>query len=240
MTKKVLVTGADRGLGFSFTKQLLEKGHTVFAGQFIEDWHFLSELQEKYPETLHIVPLDIGDDESVKRAARRVASKTQSLDIIINNAGIGTQGDNSTILVEQDFNLMQSIYNINTLGSLRVTNSLIGLLLQSEDKLVVNISSEAGSVARNHRISGYGYCMSKSALNMQSAIVHEHLRKLGGQVMVFYPGWLQSYMSGELNENAPTHPDESAAKIIGLIEQREQYAGEHPIFLDMDGNEWPW
>ncbi|GAB6929034.1 SDR family oxidoreductase [Paenibacillus sp. JCM 10914] len=240
MTKKVLITGADRGLGFSFTKLLLEQQYTVFAGQFIEDWHFLSELKQQYPDTLEIVPMDIGDDASVKRAARHIASKTQHLDIIINNAGIGGHGDHSTFLVDLDFELMQSIFNVNTLGALRVTNSVMGLLLQSEDKLVVNISSEAGSVARNHRIAGYGYCMSKSALNMQSAIVHEHLRKLGGQVMVFYPGWLQSYMSGTLNENAPTHPDESAAKMIGLIGQREQYAGEHPIFLDMDGTVWPW
>jgi len=240
MAKTVLITGADRGLGFSFTKQLLEKNYKVFAGQFIEDWDFLSELKQHYPETLEIVPLDIGDDASVKVAARQISSKTEHLDIIINNAGIGSQNDRSTILVDLDFESIQKIYNVNTLGALRVTNSLMGLLLQGEEKLVVNISSEAGSVASNHRISGYGYCMSKSALNMQSAIVHEHLRKLGGQVMVFYPGWLQSYMSGVLNPNAPTSPDESAEKLIGLIENKEKYAGDDPIFLDMDGKVWPW
>lgn len=240
MTKKVLVTGADRGLGYSFTKLLLEKQYTVFAGQFMADWHFLSELKQQYPNTLEIVPLHIGDDKSVKGAARQIASSTQHLDMIINNAGISANGDSATFLVDLDFELMQTLYNVNTLGALRVTNSLMSLLLQGDDKLVINISSEAGSVASNQRISEYGYCMSKSALNMQSAIVHEHLRKLGGQVMVFYPGWLQSYMSGTLNESASTHPDESAEKIIGLIGQRTQYAGEHPIFLDMDGNVWPW
>lgn len=240
VSKKVLITGADRGLGYSFAKLLLEKQYHVFAGQYLEEWHFLGELKQQFPDTLDIIPLDVGDDASVKRAARQIASSTQQLDIIINNAGIGGNGDQSTFLVELDYERIQNIFNINTLGALRVTNSLMGLLLQGGEKLIVNISSEAGSVGRNHRISGYGYCMSKSALNMQSAIVHEHLRMLGGQVMVFYPGWLQSYMRGSLNESAPTHPDESAAKIIGLMGQREQYAGEHPVFLDMDGNEWPW
>ncbi|MFF2483914.1 SDR family NAD(P)-dependent oxidoreductase [Paenibacillus sp. NPDC058071] len=240
MTKTALVTGADRGLGFSFTKILLEKQYKVFAGQFIEDWDFLSELKKQYPDTLEIIPLDIGDDQSVKNAARRIASKTEHLDMVINNAGIGSGNDHSNMLVDLDFELMKKLYNVNTLGSLRVTNSVMGLLLQSEDKLVINISSEAGSVARNHRISGYGYCMSKSALNMQSAIVHQHLRKLGGQVMVFYPGWLQTYMSGTLSTVAPTSPDESAEKIIGLIDNHQQYLSDDPIFLDMDGQVWPW
>ncbi|URN95753.1 MAG: SDR family NAD(P)-dependent oxidoreductase [Candidatus Pristimantibacillus lignocellulolyticus] len=240
MTKTVFVTGADRGLGFSFTKFFLEKQYKVFAGQFIADWDFLSELKEQYPDTLEIVPLDIGDDQSVKKAARQIASKTEHLDMVINNAAIGTRDDHSNILVDLDYENMKTIFNVNTLGSLRVTNSIMGLLLQSEDKLVINISSEAGSVARNHRISGYGYCMSKSALNMQSSIVHEHLKKLGGQVMVFYPGWLQTYMSGQLSTIAPTTPDESALKIIGLIENHKQYMGDEPIFLDMDGQVWPW
>lgn len=240
MSKTVFVTGADRGLGFSFTKLLLEKQYKVFAGQFIEDWSFLSELKEQYPDMLEIVPLDISDDYSVKKAARRIASKTERLDMLINNAAIGSGDDHSNILVELDFEAMKTIFNVNTLGSLRVANSVMGLLLQSEDKLVINISSEAGSIARNHRISGYGYCMSKSAINMQSAILHEHLKKLGGQVMVFYPGWLQTYMSGQLSTTAPTHPDESAAKIISLIDKHEQYMGEDPIFLDMDGQVWPW
>jgi len=239
MTKSVFITGADRGLGFSFTKFFLQKDYRVFAGQFISDWTFLADLKKEYPDTLDIIPIDIGDDASVKQAARILSSKTQKLDIIINNAAI-SGGTNATFLVDMDFEAMARLYNVNTLGALRVTNSLMGLLLQGDDKLVVNISSEAGSVARNHRISGYGYCMSKSALNMQSAIVHEHLRKLGGQVMVFYPGWLQSYMGGSLNTNAPTPPDESAEKLIELIEQRHKYQCENPIFLDMDGQEWPW
>lgn len=75
---------------------------------------------------------------------------------------------------------MQKVFNTNTLGTLRVTNSLIPLIVKSSDKLIVNISSEAGSISTCQRSSWYAYCMSKAALNMQSAIIHNSLKELGG------------------------------------------------------------
>jgi NAD(P)-dependent dehydrogenase (short-subunit alcohol dehydrogenase family) len=116
----------------------------------------------------------------------------------------------------------------------------MGLLLQSEDKLIVNISSEAGSIARNKRINMYGYCMSKAALNMQSSLMHNHLKTLGGQVMVFHPGWLQTYMHGKKDEQAEMTPEQSAEQIIDLVLDYKKYMGEEPAYLDMDGSSWPW
>jgi NAD(P)-dependent dehydrogenase (short-subunit alcohol dehydrogenase family) len=135
---------------------------------------------------------------------------------------------------------MAEIYNVNTLGALRVSNALMGLLLQSEDKLIVNISSEAGSISRNKRINMYGYCMSKAALNMQSSLMHNHLKTLGGQVMVFHPGWLQTFMQGKKDEQADMTPEKSAAQIIDLVLDYKKYMGEEPAYLDMDGSSWPW
>lgn len=144
------------------------------------------------------------------------------------------------MLVELDDEAMAEIYNVNTLGALRVSNALMGLLLQSKDKLIVNISSEAGSIARNKRINMYGYCMSKAALNMQSSLMHNHLTTLGGQVMVFHPGWLQTYMHGKKDEQAQTTPEVSAEQIIALVLDYKKYLGEEPAYLDMDGSAWPW
>lgn len=240
MNKVACVTGADRGLGLSLTHLLLKNQYVVFAGQYLEHIELLKALKDEYPDTLYLLPLDIGDTESVKRAARTIAAHTGHVDLIINNAGIIQASDQATVLVDMDIEAMQRIYNVNTLGSLRVSNALMGLLLQSEQKLIVNISSEAGSVSRNKRTSMYGYCMSKSALNMQSSLLHNHLKGLGGQVMVFHPGWLQTYMSGKIDGQAPTTPEESAAKIIALIQQHKQYAGEEPAYIDIDGNPWPW
>ncbi|HBS43676.1 MAG TPA: short-chain dehydrogenase [Paenibacillus sp.] len=240
MKRVACVTGADRGLGLSLVRSLLAKQFSVFAGQFLKESEDLKALKEQYPEQLELIPLDISNKDSVKQAARVISSKTGYVDIIINNAGIIRSADNATVLVELDDVGMAEIYNVNTLGALRVSNALMGLLLQSEDKLIVNISSEAGSIARNRRINMYGYCMSKAALNMQSSLMHNHLKTLGGQVMVFHPGWLQTYMQGKKDEQAEMTPEQSAEQIIGLVLDYKKFLGEEPAYLDTDGSSWPW
>ncbi|MGN7764634.1 SDR family NAD(P)-dependent oxidoreductase [Paenibacillus sp. 22594] len=240
MKKVACVTGADRGLGFFLVRWLLENKYKVFAGQYLEESEALETLNEKYKEQLILVPLDVGSSDSVKRAARTIAGRTGHLDMIINNAGIIDRADDATMLVDMDDTAMARIYNVNTLGSLRVSNSLMGLLLQGKQKLIVNISSEAGSISRNQRINMYGYCMSKAALNMQSSLLHNHLRVMGGQVMVFHPGWLQSYMNGDMNDEAPIPPEESARKIMGIVQEHKTHMGMEPAYLDLDGNPWPW
>jgi NAD(P)-dependent dehydrogenase (short-subunit alcohol dehydrogenase family) len=240
MKRVACVTGADRGLGLSLVRSMLAKQFSVFAGQYLKDSEDLKALKEQYPEQLELIPLDISNKDSVKEAARVIASKTGYVDMIINNAGIIRSADNATVLVELDDEGMAEIYNVNTLGALRVSNALMGLLLQSEDKLIVNISSEAGSIARNKRINMYGYCMSKAALNMQSSLMHNHLKTLGGQVMVFHPGWLQTYMHGKKDEQAEMTPEKSAEQIIDLVLEYKKYMGEEPAYLDMDGSSWPW
>ncbi|WP_150272090.1 SDR family NAD(P)-dependent oxidoreductase [Paenibacillus tepidiphilus] len=240
MKRVACVTGADRGLGLSLTGWLLENRYTVFAGQYMKEEESLLRLQEQYPDRLYLIPLDIGDGTSVKEAARSIAGHTGHLDLIINNAGIIHNADEATILVDMDDEAMLQLYNVNALGTLRVSNALMGLLLQGKSKLVVNISSEAGSIGRNKRINMYGYCMSKAALNMQSSLLHNHLKKLGGQVMIFHPGWLQSYMHGEKNMQATVPPEESARKIMAIIQEHRQYAGDEPAYLDLNGNAWPW
>ncbi|MEK4234670.1 SDR family NAD(P)-dependent oxidoreductase [Paenibacillus sp. FSL H7-0714] len=240
MKRVACVTGADRGLGLSLVRSLLANQFSVFAGQFLKESEDLKALKERYPEQLELIPLDISNKDSVKQAARVIASKTGYVDMIINNAGIIRSADNATVLVELDDEGMAEIYNVNTLGALRVSNALMGLLLQSEDKLIVNISSEAGSITRNKRINMYGYCMSKAALNMQSSLMHNHLKTLGGQVMVFHPGWLQTYMHGKKDEQAQMTPEQSAEQIIDLVLDYKKYMGEEPAYLDTDGSSWPW
>lgn len=240
MNRVACVTGADRGLGLAIVHWLLEKHFSVFAGQYLEDSVMLKALKNEYPEQLQLITLDIGSKDSVLQAERAIASRTGHVDIIINNAGIIHKADDATLLDELDDEVMAEIYNVNTLGALRVSNALMGLLLQSEDKLIVNISSEAGSISRNKRTNMYGYCMSKAALNMQSSLMHNHLKALGGQIMLFHPGWMQTYMHGEINLEASITPEESANKIMNLVLEHKQYLGEEPAYLDLDGNPWPW
>lgn len=240
MSRVACVTGADRGLGFCLVRSLLEEKYKVFAGRYLPESEALEVLKAQYQDRLMLVPLDIGSAESVKEAARSIAGSTGHIDIIINNAGIIHKADDATMLVDMDDEAMAQLYNVNTLGALRVSNALMGLLLQGKERLIINVSSEAGSIGRNKRINMYGYCMSKAALNMQSSLMHNHLRMMGGQVMVYHPGWLQSYMHGEKNLEAPIPPEDSARKLMNMIQEHKKYLGEEPVYIDLDGNLWPW
>jgi NAD(P)-dependent dehydrogenase (short-subunit alcohol dehydrogenase family) len=239
MAGNVCITGANRGLGLELSKQLLDHGYTVFAGWHKKCSRELQDLQQQFTEKLHLVEMEIANEESVKTAAGYIASKTSSLDILINNAAI--LGDiDTTIFDELDFDGIQKVFNVNALGPLRVTQALVQLVLKSEAKLIVNISSEAGSIGTCNRKGWFAYCMSKAALNMESTLIHNHLRDFGGQVLLIHPGWMQTYMRGQLDKLATFTPCESAAKIMQILLDHKQYCSDQPAFIDIDRVKWPW
>jgi NAD(P)-dependent dehydrogenase (short-subunit alcohol dehydrogenase family) len=137
---------------------------------------------------------------------------------------------------------MLSMFNVNTLGPLRITAAVAPLLLRGESKLLVNISSEAGQINQTWREGWYGYCMSKAALNIQSNIVHNELKSKGGRVLVIHPGWMKTYMNGKLSEEGDLFAEEAAAHIAETM-FRYRDAKEipaHPAFLDYKGDEMRW
>ncbi|HOB19906.1 MAG TPA: SDR family NAD(P)-dependent oxidoreductase, partial [Candidatus Atribacteria bacterium] len=138
MKKKAFVTGADRGLGYCLTEVLLVNDYRVFAGRYMKDWPWLDRLKAKYGDDLILVDLDISSSDSVEKAARLIKSETDSLDLLINNAAIlGPDENNLAIFEPLDFDRLLRVYNVNTLGALRVTKALIDLVLNSQDKLIV-------------------------------------------------------------------------------------------------------
>ncbi len=239
MKQYACVTGADRGLGLGMVKQFLHKGYHVLAGQYMSSWKELEALHEEFPDRLYIFDLDVSSDESVKKAALYMASITDSLDILVNNAAI--LGDiTSTIFDELDFDQILNVMNVTALGGLRVTHALIPLIMNSETKLIVNISSEAGSIGQCTRKAWYGYTMAKASVNMQATITQNMIYEDGGQVLNFHPGWVQSYMSGELNTVAAISADESAENLVGLIARHKEFAGPTPAFIDNEGKPQLW
>ena len=136
------------------------------------------------PNQMAIVCADIGSDESIFKASNDIKNMTDHIDLLINCAGI--LGDmNKNLGDDLDFDEIMRVINVNAIGTLRVTNALSSLVLNSTEKTIVNISSEAGSIADCWRTGWFGYCMSKAANNMQSALVHNNIQKLGGKSLQF-------------------------------------------------------
>jgi NAD(P)-dependent dehydrogenase (short-subunit alcohol dehydrogenase family) len=233
---KVYITGTDRGLGLALATIFLKHGYEVFAGQFGIDPRGLAALKEQYGAQLEIVPLDVGSDESVTAAAERVASKTDCLDVLINNAAIIGQKD-APVTDALDFNDMLAVYNVNALGALRVAQSVLPLLRAGEMKRIVNISSEAGSMAarvRRGQKTRYAYCASKAALNIQSILLQNHVAEFGIKVHLIEPGWLRTFLaSKEKCTIAPTEPEESAERLVAFVQRNPPPAYMfHDLFQD--------
>lgn len=227
------ITGADRGLGLGLATVFLAGGYRVFAGCFGLDEEGLKALGQRYGDALTVVPLDVRSETSVRAAADRIAEMTGHLDLVINNAAI-LLDQNATILDDLDYEAMMAMYNVNTLGPLRVSASVLGLLRNGEGKRIVNISSEAGSMAarlRRGQTTRYGYCGSKSALNVQSIILGNHVAEFGIRVLLIEPGWVRSYLSGGVKYmKADLEPEESAMKLYEFLHREE--APDH-MFHDL-------
>ena len=236
---RAYVTGSDRGLGFELVRGLLKKEYFVFAGTYKNSITNLIELKNEYSGQIELVRLDIGNNDSVKEAADFIKSKTNYLNLLINNAGI-VNDRSQTIDDDMYYNDMLNLFNVNSLGTLRVTKSVINLLMEGDPKLLVNISSAAASIGTITRKNQYGYTMSKVAINMQSKLIYNTYHDQGLEVRAVHPGWMHTSLFGDINimKDAPYEPEDSAKLILNSVFEPLQEPGH--IFIENDGRPIPY
>ncbi|MCM3110986.1 SDR family oxidoreductase [Lederbergia lenta] len=228
---RILITGANRGLGYFLTKLGLEKGHIIVAGVRsleVSAIRLLVPLQEMYKEKLEIVQLDVTNEQSVLFAAESAKEKGKQIDSIINNAGVLLERDKS--IEELDIEECMKTIDINTLGPMRVIKHFLPLLEQGEKQSIINITSEAGSLT-NAYSGDYPYGISKVALNMFSEKLNVYLRGKDIHVFAVHPGWMRTDMGGE---QAPTDPTDTAEGIYDMIERNVTINGQY-VFVDFKG-----
>lgn len=248
MERNAFVTGADRGLGLALAERLLEKGWRVFAGQYMPDWPALGELAARYGDRLHIVPLDVTDDASVRAAAEAVAAVAEHIDLLINNAGVTSPTLRRNLTEEPDYDEMVRMYDVNAVGALRVVQAFLPLTDRSTMKRLCFVSSEAGSINRCERQGWYGYCMSKAALNMGVSTLFNLLRPEGYTFRVYHPGWMRSYMGGEKATEGDMEPEEAAVPALAYFlrdlaeddHTSTRHGADRLVMRDWRGREWPW
>jgi NAD(P)-dependent dehydrogenase (short-subunit alcohol dehydrogenase family) len=231
MPLDILITGANRGLGLAMTRRFLAAGHRVFAVVRGEN-EALKEMGKKNGLLCFIG--DVSDEPAVKRAFTEIGRRTKGLDILINNAAVHL--DPQRLPLEKvDFSVYLPTFRVNSVAPLIVARYALPLLRKGNKRLLVNISSEAGSIRDAWRKSEYAYCMSKTALNMATRILQNGLKDEGIKVLALHPGWFRSDMGGK---EAPITPDEAAAKVVEVILHPPDLNG--PSFVDSDGKEMNW
>jgi NAD(P)-dependent dehydrogenase (short-subunit alcohol dehydrogenase family) len=225
-----LITGANRGIGLELARIAHDKGHTVIATA--RDPGRASELRAISPD-IRIEPLDVADESSIAALADRLADTP--VDILINNAGIFEHGCDS--ILDLDVPALRKQIDVNTLGPILVTRALLGNVTRSDRKLIVNTSSNLGSITDSSKSTDHflGYRVSKAALNMTTATIAQELKDKGITVVALHPGWVQTDMGGN---QAPLEPTESATDIWNTLDTLSQ--SDTGAFISHDNTRLPW
>jgi NAD(P)-dependent dehydrogenase (short-subunit alcohol dehydrogenase family) len=201
--RTVLITGANRGIGFEFCRQFKERGDTVIA-LCRKSTPELNSLGIQIFENI-----DVRNFESLQQCAASLSGV--AIDILINNAGYLHRES----LDNLDYEMMLRQYEINTLGPLKVTEAFLSHL--SSGSKIIFLSSVMASIAENESSGYYGYRMSKTALNMAGRNLSLDLKAKGITVLLLHPGYVQTDMTGHKGDITP---DKAAANMIELLEEK--------------------
>ncbi len=239
----ILITGANRGIGFALVKKYMGEGFRVFATcPDLNDSADLQALAKDSP-SVEVFQMNITDKES--RAHLLKSLKNQPIDILINNAGIPSGNPDVTCNLDLDptqtFGTIdekawERVLETNTLGAAMVTQALLPQLKQSKNPKIIMISSRISSITELLDPYYIAYSSSKAGLNAVMKNISIHLQGENFSVVSLNPGWVRTKMGGE--EEANLTPQESAQKLFGIIENiKPEQSG---TFISHTGETLAW
>ncbi|RXG11405.1 NAD(P)-dependent dehydrogenase (short-subunit alcohol dehydrogenase family) [Leeuwenhoekiella aestuarii] len=201
--KKVLITGANKSIGFETARQLLQQGYFVYLGsRSVERGNLAVEkLKSEGFTNVEFIQLDVNDSTSVKAARLALGKKTEVLDVLINNAGVngGMPQEALSATIEQ----LQNVFNTNLYGVVRVTQAFIDLMRKSEQPRIVNVSSSGCSLTlhsdptwKYYDHKSAVYAPSKAAMNMYTIALAYELKDTNFKVNAVCPGFVATDFNG--------------------------------------------
>ncbi len=225
----VVITGANRGIGFELTRRFLQADAKVIATcRNPGDASALNALSAE--GRLDLFPLELTDGASVSAFCAGLSGRR--VDILINNAGI--MGGERQSLEKMDYAAWLRAFEVNTLAPFRMATALLGNLKRAERPRIVTLSSQMASLARKSTGS-YAYRSSKAALNKVMQVLALELTADGIIVCPVHPGWAKTDMGGPA---ADITAQESAAGLFDLIGSLTQEQSGR--FWTWQGEEHPW
>jgi NAD(P)-dependent dehydrogenase (short-subunit alcohol dehydrogenase family) len=239
--KTVLITGANKGIGFEVARQLAKEGYFIYLGSRdkTKGLEAVQKLRELGLHNAEAVAIDVTDANSVAQARQELEAKTGTLDMLINNAGIA--GEAAQDLATCDMQNLRNIFDTNFFGTVQTTRELLPLLRKAGGAAIINVSSEVGSIGlrlepgRNTNRDKYNaYGASKTALNAFTVMLANELRDSGIRVNSVTPG----YTATDLNQfQGAKTPEQGALPIVRLAMQDDPHLTGR---FFKDGGEVSW
>ncbi|MCL2926202.1 MAG: SDR family oxidoreductase [Trichodesmium sp. MAG_R04] len=245
--KIALVTGASRGLGLEWCRQLNSLGYKVIltARDIEKAQESVNKLISEGINNLFPYKLDVANLDQITDLAGWIKKLFGRLDLLINNAGINsaTRAKGNSELQQKNFSLdrletneILNMLNINAIAPIMVSRGLKNVLIKGDNPKIINIGSWLGSITLKNNGGNYSYAVSKSALNMMNRALAFDLKNLGITTVVVNPGWVQTNMGGS---KAMFTPQEAVNNIILNVINEIQL--EHTgSFLNYTGQVHPW
>ena len=234
MPRNVLVTGANRGIGLEFCRQLLAAGdHVIATCRQPGKATALNTLAGEYPGRLHVLPLDVAQPKSRAELVRElplVLGDDARIDLLVNNAGVLHSGERFGHL---DQAVLEDSLRINAIGPFLLSEAVAPLL--ADGARIANLSSVMGSITRQGAFRSPSYGASKAAQNLLNAQLAHALAARDIRVLSLHPGWVQTDMGGTGAEFTP------ATSVAGLLEVIDAATpAQSGSFLDWRGQTVPW
>jgi len=216
--KTVLITGANKSIGFETARQLLIKGYYVYLGcrDLEKGKQAVNQLKSEELKNVEPIVIDVTSRVSVNEAMEVLSSKIAMLDVLINNAGIS--GGLPQNVLATDAKVYRDVFETNVFGVVEVTQAFMDLLRKSEEPRIVNVTSGLGSLTlhtdpswKYYPIKPVAYLASKAALNGFTIALAYELRDTSFKVNAVDPG----YTATDFNQHSgPGTVKEAAARIV--------------------------
>jgi NAD(P)-dependent dehydrogenase (short-subunit alcohol dehydrogenase family) len=239
--QRAVITGASRGLGLEFVRQLLARGARVAATcRDPEAARDLAALVAASDGRGAVVALDVTDAAAVPRAARAIAQHLDAVDLLVNNAGIGVvpglaREASDGPLPAIDAEAMTAVLRTNAVGPALVTQALLAPLAAAGRSVVLNVTSGLGSLQGTRSPGDISYAMSKAALNMLTRKTALELAGQGTVVVSMDPGWVRTDMGGPSAALSPEQSIRGMLEVVGRLGPQD--SGR---FWEHSGRQMPW
>ena len=221
-----VITGANRGIGNQWVVQLLDEGWKVYAG-YREN---LDGLQVIENNNLISLRLDVRNNQSVEKFVENISG---GVDLLINNAGVPDGRWRNLTEIDDEWAL--DVFNINSLGPVRMVKALYPKMGGSNLTTVIMTSSLMGSIDDCHMGKSYAYRASKTALNMFTVAMKKECIEDNISFIIFHPGWVKTRMGGD---RAPVEIKES---VDGMMKVLNKHTIEDSgVFIQYDGQKIKW